>query len=532
MDDFFEQGLSGSNSPESQQEAASPSGSFSSQASAPEAYHTDYRQPEQQPLYPPYGASQSVPPSGQSPYADSQHTGRKESPYASSPYVASRQSEYTYQPQPYQKPPRDQAAVKPRQGRSVWRTLLSCVLTVALVAAGCGFTALSVNRYWEQRSNTTVNALTEKIDALEDKLSKVKSSNSIIGQQLPSSDGALTPRQLYAMSANSVVGVSCAVTQESIYGTSEGTSSGSGFILTEDGYIVTNYHVVQSAKKVTVITHDGTSYTAEVKGYDSTNDVAVLKVEAEGLPAAPVGSSSDLLIGDMVVAIGSPLGELTATQTVGYVSGMNREVTTDNTIINMIQTDAAINPGNSGGPLFNAQGQVIGITTAKYSGTTGSGASIEGIGFAIPIDDVVPIINDLIEYGHVTGAYLGVTVQNTDTASAQMFDLPTGAYVLEVVEGGSASRAGIQPKDLIIELGGIKVSNVTELTRALRTFKAGDETTITVIRGGKEKVLKITLDEKPYTPESGYPQPDENMPQEGNYEDWYNWFFGNNPSGD
>lgn len=530
MDDFFEQGLNGSTSQEPQQEAASPSGSFSAQAS-PEAYHTEPRQPEQQPLYPPYGASQSAPPS--SPYADSQNTGRKESPYASSPYVANRQSEYTYQPQTYRNPTKDQAApAKARQGRSVWRTLLSCVLTVALVAAGCGFTALSVNRYWEQRNNTTVHELTEKIDALEDKLSNVKTSNSIIGQQLPSSDEALSPRQLYAMSVNSVVAISCTVTQESIYGSSEGQASGSGFILTEDGYIVTNYHVVQSSKKISVVTHDGTSYPAEIKGYDSINDVAVLKVDAEELPAASIGSSSDLLIGDMVVAIGNPLGELTATQTVGYVSGINREVTTDNTIINMIQTDAAINPGNSGGPLFNVQGQVIGITTAKYSGTTGSGASIEGIGFAIPIDDVMPIISDLVEFGHVTGAYLGVTVQNTDEASAQMFGLPTGAYVIEVVEGGSADRAGIQPKDLIIELGGVTISNITELTRTLRTFKAGDETTITIIRSGKEQVLNITLDEKPYDPDPSYPQPDDDMPQEGNYEDWFNWFFGRNPSGD
>lgn len=532
MENFYDQSFGAPNPPQPPQEPSVPAEDFSSQQPAPGTDSSYPSQAEQSPVYnqSPYTAPQDFPTSGtNSPTgALGQGTGRKESPYASSPYVASRQSEFTYQPQPYQKPNKERL---PQRKGSVWKTVLACVLTVALVAAGCGFTAVSVNRYWEQRNADTVNALTEKIDALQNQLSEVKRTPvpGAVSQQLPSTDGALTPSQLYSMSVNSVVAISCTVSQESIYGTSEGQASGSGFILTEDGYIVTNYHVVQSAKKISVVTHDGTSYTAEIKGYDSTNDVAVLKVEAEGLPAASIGSSSDLLIGDMVVAIGNPLGELTATQTVGYISGINREVTTDNTIISMIQTDAAINPGNSGGPLFNSRGQVIGITTAKYSGTTGSGASIEGIGFAIPIDDVAPIISDLVEFGHVTGAYLGVTVMNADTASTQMFDLPTGAYVLEVVEGGSADRAGIQPKDLIIELGGIKVSNVTELTRALRTFKAGDETTITVIRSGKEKVLNITLDDKPYDSDPSYPQPDENMPQEGNYEDWYNWFFGKNP---
>ena len=229
----------------------------------------------------------------------------------------------------------------------------------------------------------------------------------------------------------------------------------------------------------------------------------------------------------MVVAIGNPLGELAATQTVGYVSGINREVATDSTIINMIQTDAAINPGNSGGPLFNMRGEVIGITTAKYSGTTGSGASIEGIGFAIPIDDVVPIIDDLVEHGYVTGGYLGVTVQNTDADSAAMFGLPTGAYVLEVTEGSSADRAGIQPKDIITDLGGHKVSNITELTRALRNFKGGDSTTVTVIRSGKEVTMDITLDEKPQElPAPTTQETEPVIPSDGGYEDWFNWFFG------
>ena len=191
----------------------------------------------------------------------------------------------------------------------------------------------------------------------------------------------------------------------------------------------------------------------------------------------------------------------------------------------MIQTDAAINPGNSGGPLFNMKGEVVGITTAKYSGTTSSGASIEGIGFAIPIDDVLKIISDLMDFGYVTGAYLGVTVQNMDETAA-MYGLPMGAYVVDVVEGASAHRAGIQPKDIIIALGEYEVESITDLTRNLRHFRAGDTTTITVVRSGGRLVLPITLDERPVGFDGTVPSQEESaqMPSEGNYEEWFDYF--------
>jgi serine protease Do len=263
-----------------------------------------------------------------------------------------------------------------------------------------------------------------------------------------------------------------------------------------------------------------------VKGYDANNDLAVLKVEAQDLPAVTLGSSSDLIIGDMVVAIGNPLGELTSTQTVGYISGKDRDVSSDNTIINMLQTDAAINAGNSGGPLFNMKGEVIGITTAKYSGTTSSGASIEGIGFAIPIDDVTKMIDDIIAHGYVTGAYLGVSVRDMDVNTAAVYGLPIGVQVAEVVPGCCAEKAGVRVKDIIIDLGGYKVENYSDLNRALRNFEPGQTTTLTVFRNGREQVLKITLDAKPNL---NQPQSDENgeipMPSEGNYDDWYEYFF-------
>lgn len=454
-------------------------------------------------------------------------TGRKESPYANSPYVMNHQNQQSYQTYPphyeYQAPQKPKKERKPSRG--IGKKVLACVLALVVIAGSCGITAACVNEAWEDRLEDRTDRLERDIRLLQQQLDTITrngTGNSVSGT--PAAADGLTPGQVYAQNVDSVVAISTTI-QTTMYGQSaEGASSGSGFILTEDGYVVTNYHVVQGATSIEVVCHDGTSYPAELVGYDSTNDLAVLNVEATGLPAATVGSSSNLIIGDMVVAIGNPLGELTATQTVGYVSGINREITTDNTIISMIQTDAAINAGNSGGPLFNMYGEVIGITTAKYSGTTGSGASIEGIGFAIPIDDVMSSISDLIDYGYVTGAYLGVTVQNTDANAASVYGLPTGAQVMEIVEGASADRAGLKVKDIIIQLGDTTVSNVTELTRALRSYKAGDTTTITVIRGGTEVTLDITLDEKPQDLNTQPAVTEPSMPSSGSYDEWFDYF--------
>ena len=458
-------------------------------------------------------------------------TGRRESPYANSPYMTGQPRPYQYQYQPQTQPPEKREKKPRRSGKSPWKTVIAAVLVVALVASGCLITASGVNRKWEQKTSQITQQLGRQIDDLQKQIDSVPSGTS---GALPAADGsAMTPAQLYQSNVDSVVAISCTM-QTTAYGQSvEGTSSGSGFILTEDGYVVTNYHVVQNASNITVTTHSGDEYAATVKGYDATNDVAVLKVEAEGLSAATIGSSGNLSIGDMVVAIGNPLGRLAATETVGYVSGINREVTTDNTVISMLQTDAAINPGNSGGPLFNMYGEVIGITTAKYSGTTNSGASIEGIGFAIPIDDVMGIISDLIDYGYVTGAYMGITVasyritvKDNDKEAAAQFGLPTdGAYVVDVTPGSSADKAGIQSKDLITAVDDHKITTRTDLTRTLRNYKAGDTAQVTVVRSGRELTLTITFDEKPHsTTVETAPQEDSSMPSEGDYNDWYEYF--------
>ena len=471
-------------------------------------------------------------------------TGRRESPYANSPYVMHhqpQQNQYTYQqPQEepaYQYPPQYEASKPKKQKKQkkqipgLGKKILAAVLAVALVAGSCGITALLVNNRWEETTRQMNASFSKEIQNLQKQIDSGSAITIPTPGNAAASGNQMTPSQVYAANVNSVVAISSTIQSNSFYGTTKGTSTGSGFILTEDGYIITNCHVVEGATSVSVITHDGSEYPASIVGTFADNDIAVLDIDAADLPAVTIGSSDNLLIGDMVVAIGNPLGTLTSTQTVGYVSGKDRDVTTDGSIMSMIQTDAAINSGNSGGPLFNMYGEVIGVTSAKYSGTSGSGATIEGIGFAIPINDVLGIINDLIDYGYVTGAYMGITVSNTNEESAAMFGLPVGAYVMTVEEGSSAARAGIQPKDIIIDLGGYKVSGITTLTRALRNFKAGDTTTVTVVRSGGEKTLEITLDEKPQQAPASETAPEapEGMPSQGDPNEWFEYyrhFFG------
>ncbi|MGN1000295.1 MAG: S1C family serine protease [Faecousia sp.] len=452
---------------------------------------------------------------------------RKVSPFEDSPYVmnhqAASQNEYA-QSQPYE------PAKPPKKKSGVLKTVVASVLVVALVAAGCAITGISVNSYWEDRNGQMeeqLNKLNTRLEQMQQQMesnSFTGNGNSISGTPNTSADG-LTPAQVYAQNVKCVVAINNEVTTNIFGQVSQTASSGSGFILSEDGYIVSNYHVVEGASKLTVILYDGTEYEAKLVGYDDTNDVSLLKIEASGLPYATIGSSDDLIVGDQVVAIGNPLGELTSTLTVGYVSAKDRDVSTDGTVINMLQTDAAINPGNSGGPLFNMKGEVVGITTAKYSGTTSSGASIEGIGFAIPIDDVVGKITDLKELGYITGAYLGVEILNLDTSTMETLGMPAGAYVRNVTDGYCAKKAGLRSMDVIIDLGGYSVESLNDLSRALQKFKAGDATTITVWRAGTEMTFDITLDEKPQTNQQSVQPQSSELPQNGSAEDWYNYWL-------
>jgi len=431
----------------------------------------------------------------------------KASPFADSPYIMNNADSYQNRQQtdganPWQPYAQPQPKPKKGTGKKILKTVVSALLILCLLATGCGVTAWMVNEYWEERNGDTDKLLQQMGQQIEDLREYVEENaytgqgNSVSGTPNEGTDGSLTPAQVYAQCRKNVVAISNQVTTNIFGQISETASSGSGFIISQDGYVVTNYHVAEGANKLTVITYDGTEHTAKLVGYDSSYDLAVLKIEATGLTAAKLGSSDDLIVGDQVVAIGNPLGELTNSLTVGYISAKDRSVTTDGTTLNMLQTDAAINSGNSGGPLFNMKGEVVGITTAKYTGTTSSGAVIESIGFAIPMDDVVKKINDLVNVGYITGAYLGVYVRDMDPSLVN-YGIPLGAYVEEATEGYCAKEAGVQSKDIIVALGDYEVDSLNGLTRALDNFNPGDTTTITVWRSGVELELEITLDEKP-----------------------------------
>ncbi len=444
-------------------------------------------------------------------------------------YTAPEMPEPQPQPEPHRTvPPQWEPPKKVR--KPVNRGLVAGVLAAALVVGSCGITAWSVNSRWERETAQLEQDFQNQLGALQQQvsaLSELQTGSSVSGT-LVSNGESLSPSQVYAKNVGSVVAISNQTTTNVWGQVSETASSGTGFVLTADGYILSNYHVVEGATRLTVMTYLGDEYEAKLIGFDEVNDVAILKVEATGLAPVTIGSSENLIVGDQVVAIGNPLGELTSSLTVGYISAKDRTINTDGNLIDMMQTDAAINPGNSGGPLFNMKGEVVGITTAKYSGSTGSGASIEGIGFAIPIDDVMNMAGDLMEHGYLTNqAYLGVFVRDMDSSTASMYALPTGAYVVGVNEGSCAETAGILPKDIIIGVGDHEVDSRSALTNALRKFKAGDSTTITVFRSGQELELPITFDVRPEDPDAELQQPQGQgeMPSQGSYEDWYNYFY-------
>ncbi|MBR0040729.1 MAG: trypsin-like peptidase domain-containing protein [Oscillospiraceae bacterium] len=354
-------------------------------------------------------------------------------------------------------------------------------------------------------------SLDERVDALEQDRAEqalaqitqaAAASESSQTQPVPVaqvSGSALSASEIYARSCEQVVGVTTEVTYTNFFGMNSSSAvSGTGFIISEDGYILTNYHVIelaaQNGKDVNVIFHDGTRYTASIVGYEKYNDVAVLKIEATGLQPVSFGNSDSLAVGDLVYAVGNPLGELDFSMSTGHVSALDRAITSDESgvAINMFQIDAAVNSGNSGGPVYNAAGEVVGIVTAKYADT-----GVEGLGFAIPINDAVDIASDLITKGYVTGkAYMGVSIdQRYNSLYSQYYNMPLGAYIYSVESGSCAEAAGIQPKDIITKLGDKDITGYTDLTSALHSFSAGETTTVSIYRAGEDLTLTITFDE-------------------------------------
>lgn len=321
-------------------------------------------------------------------------------------------------------------------------------------------------------------------------------------ETLPSNTGskALSPAQVYEQNVSAVVCIETSATQ-TLYGEEfESEGVGSGFLLTSDGYILTNCHMVTDATSVTVTLYSGERYEAAVVGADTMGDVALLKIDAQELPTVCIAEEDTLCVGDEVVAIGNPFGELQYTMTHGYISGLDREITIENTPIRMIQTDTPINSGNSGGPLLDMNGNVVGIASAKYSGTTATGAAIENVSFAIPIHDALEIVYDLQEYGYVRGrAYLGVTVRDLDAQLAADYGLPVGPRVESVTEGSCAAKAGIQAGDFILRVGGRETESTSALLGALLRHKAGETVELLLYRAGAELTVAVTLDERPQT---------------------------------
>lgn len=408
----------------------------------------------------------------------------------------------------------------PQKHRGSGRRIAALILACAVVGggAGVGGAALYSSVFASQPSVIYQN--TQPISTQADPVAS-------------SSGQAMTPEQLYAANVDACVGITVSTTMTNIFGyTSTSAASGSGFVITADGYIVTNYHVIEDAVKdssvsITVSFHDGSSYPATLVGGEEDNDVAVLKIEASGLQTVTLGDSDQLKVGQAVMAIGNPLGELTFSMSQGIVSCCDRAINVDGTPFNMIQVDASINPGNSGGPLMNLYGEVVGIVSAKYSSY--SNTSVEGIGFAIPISDVQTIITDIMENGQVTDkAYMAIKAGSmTEQMAAQYnIDVTKGVFVYAVEKGGAGEKAGLQLGDVITKLNDTDITSMSDLSMAKKSYKAGDTVTLTVWRGGQEITLSLTFDQQPQTTGTEDDSSNQNQGQQDSYGDLYDYFFG------
>lgn len=385
-----------------------------------------------------------------------------------------------FTPAPEEPPVRE---MKPaRKKRGVFRRILTGALAL-VVAAGVGF-----GGGWAGYM------------AARQAAGEADASNSVVLGGTPSTvepagdDGASTLSKVDVSSLvePSVVVITTeqVVTGGGFFGQYVESGAGSGVVMTQDGYIITNNHVVEGASTIKVTLYDGTEYTATLVGADSQTDIAVIKVEAEGLVPAVLGDSDQLAVGQEVLAVGNPLGTLGGTVTNGIVSALNRSISVEGQTMTLIQHNAAVSPGNSGGGLFNLNGELVGIVNAKYSDE-----DAEGLGFAIPVNTAKAVAQELISNGYVTGRpALGVSVISGTTA--QQYFGSTGVYIVEVVEGGGAASAGLQQGDRILSIDGKLVDTTDELTDALTAYTAGDTVELQVARKGQLFTVQVTLGEK------------------------------------
>ncbi len=362
---------------------------------------------------------------------------------------------------------------KPRRDRR--KGAFAAVMAACMVfSLGCGFGG----GYLASRLNSTASS------------SGASGGQPVFYQSVSNNTnkGSLSVAEVAAKAADSVVEINTETVSSSFYGGQRvSQSAGSGVILSADGYIVTNNHVVAGADSITVRTRDGKSYAANLVGTDPDTDLAVLKIEASGLTPAVLGSSDDLVVGETAVAIGNPLGELGGTVTSGIISALSREVTIDNQTMTLLQTNAAINPGNSGGGLFNSNGELVGVVNAKYAKE-----GVEGLGFAIPINTAKPVIEQLISQGYVSGRVdTGFTpIDLTDEATAMQYRVSrTGVYVYEV----TTNTDGFQSGDLLLSIDGKDIDSMSDYNAALQGRSVGDQLAVVVLRGNRQLPLTLTL---------------------------------------
>ena len=377
---------------------------------------------------------------------------------------------------------------KKQKKRSSWTAgrVVALALCVSLLSGALGAGGAIAFHMWQDKNAAPSPALKESntITMLEG-----IRENAVIDIQQTDTSALMTPAQVYAANVQSTVGITTSVTTNYWGYQSTSAASGSGFIISADGYILTNFHVIEDSSSISVSLYNGKSYDATLVGYDESNDIAVLKIEAEGLTPVVLGDSDNLNVGDSVVAIGNPLGELTFTLTCGTVSAKDREVTfSGNITMNLLQTDCAINSGNSGGALFNLYGEVIGVTNAKYSSSS-TGASIDNIGFAIPINSVEGIVESIIEKGYLSKPYVGISVLDV-SQETQRYGVPAGAAVQLVAENSPAALAGIQVGDVITAVDGTAMTS-TELVAYVGKAAVGQQIQFSIYRQGD--TLEITL---------------------------------------
>ena len=306
----------------------------------------------------------------------------------------------------------------------------------------------------------------------------------------------LTVSQIVDKNENAVVEIVVSGTAQNMWGQMQLVQgAGSGVIVKDDGYIATNYHVIQGANKVEVTLHNGESYPARIVGSDPANDIAVIKIDAKDLTTATIGDSSTVDVGDLAVAIGNPLGQLGGTATTGIISALDRTLDVEGTTLTLLQTDAAINGGNSGGGLFNSKGELIGIVESKASAV-----GVEGLAFALPINNVSGIINDLIENGGSAQVAsgtpaVGVVISEVSEDNAQYYGLESAGVYIAQVTGENARSAGFQEMDRIISFNGTKINSSNEFITLVRKCKVGDTVTVVVSRKGQEIEIKTVLEE-------------------------------------